>query len=146
MSLEKKGNIFMKQKIIFFIVVFFGLNFFYSFKLFAQTPFSPWGTKIKIADQLYQPSLKITSQRQVKISNGIQQGASFLVSFFQKIISPQDGPSCHFKPVCSLYSQIALRKHGFFWGVLLTGDRILRCNPYTLPAKDLVPEVLFGLD
>jgi len=37
-------------------------------------------------------------------------------------------------------------KHGAFWGAILAGDRLLRCNPFYPPSKDPVPEKLLKND
>lgn len=47
------------------------------------------------------------------------------VRFFQKHISPVDGPRCSMTPTCSHYSLLALRKHGPFLGFMMTADRIV---------------------
>ena len=64
----------------------------------------------------------------------------FLVRVFQKVFSPQDGPTCPFRPVCSLYARRAIAKHGFIKGTILTADRLLRCNPSAKGGKDPVPK------
>jgi len=47
------------------------------------------------------------------------------VRFFQKFISPVDGPRCRMYPTCSAYALQALDAHGPFVGTLLTVDRLL---------------------
>jgi hypothetical protein len=76
------------------------------------------------------------------VYNGPQGGAFFLIRFFQIVISPQDGPNCRHIPTCSAYGKDAVLKHGAFWGAILAGDRLLRCNPFYPPSKDPVPEKL----
>jgi putative membrane protein insertion efficiency factor len=49
-----------------------------------------------------------------------------LINFFQKIVSPVDGPTCDFYPTCSGYSKQALKKHGFFLGLAMASERIIR--------------------
>lgn len=46
------------------------------------------------------------------------------VRFFQKFISPVDGPRCPMYPTCSAYALEALDKHGPILGVMLTVDRL----------------------
>lgn len=48
------------------------------------------------------------------------------VRFFQKYISPIDGPRCPMYPTCSSYSLQALKKHGPLIGVFQTVDRLYR--------------------
>ena len=51
-----------------------------------------------------------------------------LLNFYQKVISSQDLPHCMFNFTCSAFSKYAIKKYGPFWGVLMTFDRLLRCN------------------
>lgn len=50
------------------------------------------------------------------------------VRFFQKYISPVDGPRCPMYPTCSAYARQALAKHGPWIGSMLTVDRLLHEN------------------
>ena len=47
---------------------------------------------------------------------------------FQSIISKADGQRCPMFPSCSRYAAEAVEKHGKIKGLLLTGDRLLRCG------------------
>ncbi|MCP4177390.1 MAG: membrane protein insertion efficiency factor YidD [bacterium] len=47
---------------------------------------------------------------------------------------------CRFTPSCSQYAIEAIRKHGFFLGVMLSTYRILRCQPYCRGGYDPVPD------
>ena len=51
-----------------------------------------------------------------------------LLNFYQKVISSQDLPHCMFDFTCSAFSKYAIKKYGPFWGILMTFDRLLRCN------------------
>lgn len=53
-----------------------------------------------------------------------------LVRGYQLFISPWLPPACRYTPTCSQYAILALRRYGFFKGVILTSYRILRCNPW----------------
>ena len=61
------------------------------------------------------------------------------------VISPQDGPNCRFEPVCSAYGKHALEKHGLILGLMLAGDRVIRCNPYNPPGKDPCPDTIYDI-
>jgi hypothetical protein len=74
------------------------------------------------------------------VYNGFQGGAYFLIRFFQVAVSPQDGPNCRHRPTCSAYGRQAVVKHGAFWGAVMAGERLLRCNPYYPPGNDPVPD------
>lgn len=47
------------------------------------------------------------------------------VRFFQRFISPVDGPRCPMYPTCSAYALQALEKHGPLIGTMMTVDRLL---------------------
>ena len=81
-------------------------------------------------------------KKPVPVYNGPQAGGYFLIRFFQVFISPQDGPNCRHTPVCSAYGRDAVKKYGLFFGSVMTGDRLLRCNPYREPMNDPVPDNL----
>ncbi|MDY6933197.1 MAG: membrane protein insertion efficiency factor YidD [Spirochaetota bacterium] len=82
----------------------------------------------------------------MNVYNSPQGGTYFLIRFFQIVISPQDGPSCRFHPTCSNYGRIAILRFGAIIGAMLAGDRIIRCNPYSAPGEDPVPESIIGED
>lgn len=63
-----------------------------------------------------------------------------LIKFYRRFISPAFPPCCKYFPTCSQYALEAFRKFGFFRGFLLSGWRILRCNPWSLGGVDPVPE------
>jgi len=53
------------------------------------------------------------------------------IRFFQRHISPIDGPRCQFSPTCSGFGYQAIHAHGFWIGGMMTADRLLRCSPLT---------------
>jgi hypothetical protein len=50
------------------------------------------------------------------------------VRFHQEVISPIDGPRSHYIPSSSQYTIEAMRKYGFFVGVVYGCDRLMREN------------------
>jgi putative membrane protein insertion efficiency factor len=54
-------------------------------------------------------------------------------------LSPWLGSRCRFEPSCSAYALEALEIHGAAGGLLLTGGRILRCQPWCAGGHDPVP-------
>ena len=134
--------------------------FFLSLSVSAQEGFGPWNPGVTIGDsKVHSEDLKkatkiIESQATRKESSsfgknqhknffsGFSGGAYFLIRFFQIVISPQDGPNCRYRPVCSHYGRQSVAKHGALVGSMMAGDRIIRCNPYNPPGHDPVPEKL----
>lgn len=47
---------------------------------------------------------------------------------YQRFVSEQLSSSCSFEPSCSAFSILCIKKLGIFEGLLLTADRLTRCN------------------
>lgn len=65
------------------------------------------------------------------------------IRFYQKWISPTGGVNrCGFRPSCSVYGYTAIQTQGPLVGVLMTADRLTRCNLFKKPGADyyLLPE------
>ena len=58
----------------------------------------------------------------------LKLAATGLIRLYQKFISSQDGPTCSFSPSCSRFGMACIQEYSVFRGVLLTADRLLRCN------------------
>ena len=63
----------------------------------------------------------------------------FIVTIYQRAISPLLGPKCRFTPSCSQYAIIALRRFGLIKGGWLTVKRVLKCHPLHEGGEDFVP-------
>jgi putative membrane protein insertion efficiency factor len=53
----------------------------------------------------------------------------FLISLYQKIISPYLPKSCRFYPTCSEYAKQAINKYGIIKGAVKSVKRLLKCHP-----------------
>jgi putative component of membrane protein insertase Oxa1/YidC/SpoIIIJ protein YidD len=51
-----------------------------------------------------------------------------LIRLYQTVISSQDRPACLFSKSCSRFAATAIDQRGFVVGVLMTADRLQRCN------------------
>ena len=58
------------------------------------------------------------------------------VRVYQFLISPVIGPSCRFRPTCSEYLVLAVRKYGLLRGVWKGVCRIGRCHPWHAGGHD----------
>lgn len=58
----------------------------------------------------------------------LKLAATGLIRLYQKFISSQDGPSCNFTPTCSHFGMACIQEYGMLRGILLTADRLIRCN------------------
>ena len=63
----------------------------------------------------------------------------WLISIYQRLISPIIGPCCRFHPTCSEYAKEALESHGLMMGVWLTLKRLSKCHPLGGNGFDPVP-------
>jgi putative component of membrane protein insertase Oxa1/YidC/SpoIIIJ protein YidD len=61
-------------------------------------------------------------------SSEIKLGILGAIRFYQLFISTQDVPVCNFTLSCSRFGVSAIKKYGFFYGILMTSDRLQRCN------------------
>lgn len=57
--------------------------------------------------------------------------AEKLYIFYKKAVSSYTGAQCKFYPTCSEYCLLAIKKHGYFIGILKTIYRLFRCNPFS---------------
>jgi putative component of membrane protein insertase Oxa1/YidC/SpoIIIJ protein YidD len=67
------------------------------------------------------------------------------IRLYQLVLSSQDAPSCPFSPSCSHFGQEAIRRFGF-QGLLMTSDRLQRCNGSSLDRYVLDPRTGKRLD
>jgi putative membrane protein insertion efficiency factor len=54
-----------------------------------------------------------------------------VVRLYQLLLSPLFPNSCKYHPSCSQYAVGALRQYGLVRGSVLSGWRLLRCNPWS---------------
>jgi putative membrane protein insertion efficiency factor len=63
----------------------------------------------------------------------------WLISIYQRLVSPLMGPCCRFHPTCSEYAKEALESHGLVMGIWLTIKRLSKCHPFGGSGFDPVP-------
>jgi putative membrane protein insertion efficiency factor len=61
-----------------------------------------------------------------------------LVYVYRYTLAPLFPTSCKYHPSCSEYAVQALRRYGLVRGTVLTGWRLLRCNPWSRGGVDHV--------
>jgi putative membrane protein insertion efficiency factor len=54
------------------------------------------------------------------------------IRFYQRFISTQDAPACNFVPSCSQFGAESIGQLGALRGILLTSDRLQRCNSMSI--------------
>lgn len=63
-----------------------------------------------------------------------------LIGFYQHFVSPVGGVDrCGFGPSCSRYGHQAIREQGPVVGVMMTADRLTRCNMFERPGYRRLP-------
>ena len=62
---------------------------------------------------------------------------TFVITFYQKFISPAFAPRCKYYPSCSSYALTAIQSYGFK-GVAMATWRVMRCNPWSHGGVDYV--------
>jgi hypothetical protein len=58
------------------------------------------------------------------------------VQFYQRRIAPVRGIECGFRPSCSNYARISIQEQGPVIGLMMTADRLTRCNIWKGPGPD----------
>lgn len=76
------------------------------------------------------------NKKEILITSAPLYAMKSLIVFFQRYISPVDGGRCVFYPTCSQYGKEALLQKGPLRGVLMTGDRLIRCHPWAYDEFD----------
>lgn len=69
-----------------------------------------------------------------------------LVHLYQLFISSQDRGSCNFTFSCSHFGTTAIQKFGVFHGLLMTSDRLQRCNTLGRKYYPIDPERRLAID
>jgi len=83
-------------------------------------------------DGYWEKPLDFTPEPHIQhTSPGLFQSSALVwIRIYQNGISSQDLPACVFHPSCSRFAFGAIERYGLFRGILLAGDRLLRCNPF----------------
>jgi putative membrane protein insertion efficiency factor len=69
--------------------------------------------------------------------NSLNIATDWTITLYKKFISPFQGKDiCNFSPTCSQFSKQAINDYGFLPGLIMTSDRLLRCNPSALQYLD----------
>jgi putative membrane protein insertion efficiency factor len=82
------------------------------------------------------------SGSEVLETSPLKLGMQWSIRLYQKGVSPVNPDRCGFRPSCSVYGSLAVQDHGPFFGLLLTADRLMRCNLWKKPGpfSPLLPD------
>jgi len=117
---------------------FFFLIFFLISLKNLNANFYPWDDDVKFSS-----NENYVTKNEEYITSSLGWVMIRFVRFFQIYISPQDGPNCRYKPTCSQYILICIKRYGALKGLIMTSDRYLRCNPLGAWGRDLPEENYF---
>ena len=99
--------------------------------LFVSSAVSDEATDLAFIRQV-NPVTILKSQEVIRFNpwetSELKLAATGLIRLYQKFISSQDSPACNFQPTCSRFGMTCIREYGVARGILLTADRLLRCN------------------
>ncbi|MDE0690526.1 MAG: membrane protein insertion efficiency factor YidD [Candidatus Poribacteria bacterium] len=85
-------------------------------------------TFIRKVNPITMPRAQETVRFNPQAPSELKLVAMGLIRLYQKFVSSQDGPSCNFHPTCSHFGMACIQEYGLGRGILLTADRLLRCN------------------
>jgi len=61
--------------------------------------------------------------------DALSVSGEWLIGAYKAVLSPLQGPNlCNFHPTCSQFTRGAIQSQGFFPGLLMGTDRLMRCN------------------
>jgi putative membrane protein insertion efficiency factor len=101
--------------------------------LFGEEPADTSGTRYPLCslDSCYE-SQKRTESAFYDQTSPLSMLLVGLINIYQRIFSAREGSAtCQFRPSCSHFGSLAIKKYGALQGTLMTGDRLLRCNQWT---------------
>ncbi len=76
------------------------------------------------------PLIRAPLENPPSVRSPVQSVLLGALRFFREHISPIDGARCSFHPTCAAYASEAIAIYGPSEGLLMTADRLMRCNPW----------------
>ena len=84
-------------------------------------------------------SASIPSSDHLQESSVVRLAMLEAIHFYRSVISPTQGGRCGFYPSCSTFGMHAVQHYGPLQGVMMTADRLTRCNLLKGPGPDYYP-------
>ncbi|MBN1754611.1 membrane protein insertion efficiency factor YidD [bacterium] len=63
-------------------------------------------------------------------TNPVKMLAGLVIDLYQFFFSHQDNQECQFDPSCSEFAKQAFEQYDPLQAILMTSDRLIRCNPF----------------
>ena len=75
-------------------------------------------------------------------SSPVKLGMRGMIRLYQIAVSPINPDRCGFWPSCSAFGVMSIEEYGPLTGVMMTADRLMRCNIWKRPGPDylLLPD------
>jgi len=102
-------------------------------------------TPLGFSDQAYEAQ-KAQESSVWDQTNPVKFYLALLIRGYQMLFSSLDGSTCQFRPSCSHYGSQAVKQCGPLQGALMAGDRLLRCNPFTVGHYHPAPDQMHLID
>jgi putative membrane protein insertion efficiency factor len=93
-----------------------------------------FGSPQTMKGPLRSASIPIADQAQE--SSPVRMAMLDAIHFYRSIISPTQGARCGFYPSCSAFGLHAVQHYGPLQGIMMTADRLTRCNLFKGPGPD----------
>lgn len=88
----------------------------------SSAEFGPWST----SDQAPVVASADHSGGSTRVASREDGLLDFVFTGYSRYLTRIDGPRCEHRPTCSYYAILAMKRHGYVVGSLLTIDRLLR--------------------
>lgn len=99
--------------------------------VFSEKLLEPWGSDSDLIQEFERPTFNpkslgnSSSAPHYSIPSKVGQS---MIRFFQRYISPIDGPRSSYYPSSSQYALLAIQRYGLLTGIALGCDRLMREN------------------
>ncbi|MCF7911336.1 MAG: membrane protein insertion efficiency factor YidD [Candidatus Cloacimonetes bacterium] len=107
------------------LIIFFSSSLVYSNQLASDLSF------IREHNPAFKAAISEDLSYDFNQSSELKLTILFMIRTYQNYISSQQNSVCTFTPSCSRFGYYSIRKYGFFYGVLMTSDRFLRCHGFS---------------
>jgi uncharacterized protein len=119
----------MTRRSVYLIVLSLGINI-YAQQIDFMTDLEIINKKLseKVADPYRRPYIYKDEASVLKKINPVNIIFGVTLFVYQNLLSKQISADCLYTPSCSEFSKNAIRKYGLVKGIILSDDRLHRCN------------------
>ncbi len=84
------------------------------------------------------PSLRPDAPAATLESSPVKLAMRGTIRFYQVAVSRINPDRCGFRPTCSAFAAMSVREYGPVTGIMMTADRLMRCNIWKKPGPGYV--------